>query len=94
MSIPTLLDSQNLYGSVEALGQQCQHAWEDCQKINLPDAYSHVNKILMTGMGGSGLGARIIESVYGDEIKSPLIRLNEYHLPGWVDRQTLVIFSS
>jgi len=94
VSIPTLLDSQNLYGSVEALGQQCQHAWEDCQKINLPDAYSHVNKILMTGMGGSGLGARIIESVYGDEIKSPLIRLNEYHLPGWVDRQTLVICSS
>lgn len=103
VSIPTLLDNlkqqqvldkQNLYGSVEALAQQCQHAWEDCQKINLPSVYRQVDKILMTGMGGSGLGARIIESVYGDEIKSPLIRLNEYHLPGWVDRRTLVITSS
>ncbi len=94
MSIPTLLDSQNLYGSIEALAQQCQHAFDDCQPINLPAEYHQVNKVLMTGMGGSGLGARIIESVFGDEIKLPLARLNEYHLPAWVDRQTLVLCSS
>ena len=48
----------------------------------------------MCGMGGSGLGARVIESVYGSEIKVPLTRVNDYHLPKFVDSQTLVICSS
>lgn len=88
------LDTNNVYGSVEELYKQCSHAWEDANKINVPDSYKNINKILMTGMGGSGLGARIIESVYGLELKYPLIRLNDYDLPEWVDDRTLVVCSS
>ena len=45
-------------------------------------------------MGGSGLGARLIESIYGLNLKFPLVRLNDYDLPAWVDEKTLVICSS
>lgn len=88
------IDKQNILGSVEALPDQCLHAWEDASRIKVPESYSNIDKIVMTGMGGSGLGARIIESVYGDEIKIPLIRINDYNLPGFVDKNTLVICSS
>lgn len=88
------LDKSNVYGSVEELSKQCLHAWEETKNLIIPSSYHNVNKILMTGMGGSGLGARIIESVYGNNLKFPLARLNDYDLPGWVDEQTLVICSS
>ena len=88
------LDKSNVYGSVEKLPKQCLHAWEDTNNFNVPSSYKNIDKILMTGMGGSGLGARIIESVYGLKIKYPLIRLNDYDLPDWVDKKTLVICSS
>jgi len=88
------LDKSNIYGSIIELPKQCSHAWEDAQDIEVPKSYKKVNKIIMTGMGGSGLGARIIESVFADEIKYPLVRLNDYDLPAWVDEKTLVICSS
>lgn len=88
------IDKQNILGSIEALPDQCLHAWEDASKIQVPESYIDINKIVMTGMGGSGLGARVIESLYSDKIKFPLIRLNNYNLPPWVDENTLVICSS
>ena len=88
------LDKENVYASVEELSKQCVHAWGDASKISVPESYKKINKIIMTGMGGSGLGARIIESVYGLNLKYPLVRLNDYNLPNWVDEQTLVICST
>lgn len=88
------LDKENVYGSVDELPKQCLHAWEDTQSIQVPDSYKDINKIVMTGMGGSGLGARVIESVYASKLKYPLVRVNDYDLPDWVDDQTLVICSS
>lgn len=88
------LDKQNILGSIETLSDQCLHAWDDTDKIEVPESYRSVNKVVMCGMGGSGLGARVIESVYADEIKVPLVRVNDYNLPNFVDSDTLVICSS
>lgn len=88
------LDGENVLSSIDTLSDQCLHAWEDCEKIVVSDSYKNINKIVMCGMGGSGLGARVIESVYGSEIKVPLTRVNDYHLPKFVDSKTLVICSS
>ena len=88
------LDKSNIYGSITHLPQQCQHAWEETQKLTLPPAYQKINKLIMTGMGGSGLGARIIESVYSSDLKTPLHRVNDYDLPAWADQHTLVICTS
>lgn len=88
------LDKENLYGSVDQLPKQCQHAWDEANKIFVPDSYRQINKIVMCGMGGSGLAARIIESVYAKKLKYPLARINDYDLPSWVDDNTLVIISA
>ena len=48
----------------------------------------------MAGMGGSGLAARVIEGVYGLKLPCPLIRINDYDLPAWVNEKTLVICSA
>lgn len=88
------LDKENVLDSVDALPKQCLHAWEDNEKLDVPSSYHNINKIVMTGMGGSGLGARVIESVFANKLKYPLIRINDYDLPKYVDEKTLVICSS
>lgn len=102
MALPTLdspksiadIDAGNLYSSIIDLPKQCTHAWEETSNINIPNEYYDVENIVMCGMGGSGLAARIIESAYRQELKKPLYRINDYEIPGFVDNHTLVILSS
>lgn len=88
------IDPENVLGSIIGLKDQLTHAWDDAQKVLVPESYKDINKVVMCGMGGSGLGARFIESVYGPNFKYPLVRVNDYHLPAWVDDQTLVFCTS
>ncbi len=88
------IDVSNVLGSVEGLAEQCRQAWEDANKVDVPESYRNVDSVVMSGMGGSGLGARVIESVYADKLTVPLVRVNTYNLPGFVNEKTLVICSS
>lgn len=88
------IDLQNVLGSVEALPDQCLDAWEQAKDISVPESYSRIANIVTCGMGGSGLGARVIESVYAQDLKYPLVRVNDYNLPGFVNEDTLVICSA
>ena len=86
------LDKSNVLGSVDALPEQCLHAWNDVEKIKLDKNYSKINKIIVCGMGGSALGPHVIQSIF--DIKVPLFINRDYDLPSWTDKQTLVILSS
>lgn len=88
------LDTQNVYGSVVALPDQCLHAWEEANKVEVPENYKEIENVVMCGMGGSGLGARVIESLYFQKLSKPLVRVNDYHLPLYVNEKTLVFASS
>lgn len=88
------LDASQTYESIISYPEQCQDAFDATANLSTPSSYKDINKILMTGMGGSGLGARIIESVYTNNLIYPVIRYNGYELPSWVDEKTLIICSS
>jgi glucose/mannose-6-phosphate isomerase len=88
------LDTQNVLGSIEELSKQVSDAYNESNKVIVPGRYRDINNIVMCGMGGSGLGARVIESIYGNEMRYPLVRVNDYNLPGFVNKRSLVICSS
>ncbi|OGY21516.1 MAG: hypothetical protein A3F04_02040 [Candidatus Chisholmbacteria bacterium RIFCSPHIGHO2_12_FULL_49_9] len=88
------IDVQNVLGSIEALAKQCLHAWDEASAVRIPPAYSEIDNIVMTGMGGTGLGARVIQSVYGNEIRYPFTRINGYDIPAFVNEKSLVICAS
>ena len=88
------IDRSNVYGSIIELPKQCIHAFEEASKVEVPESYFDVENIVMCGMGGSGLGARIIESAFRKQLRKPLYRINDYDLPGFVDLHTLVFVSS
>lgn len=89
------IDKESVYESVISLPKQCQHAWEDVEKIEISkNDYSQIENIVFTGMGGSGLTARVIESTFSDKLKLPFIRVNDYNLPNFVNSKSLVLCSS
>lgn len=88
------LDVSNALGSIEQLGSQVQHIWELAQGIQFDDSYRQVSQVVVAGMGGSALGTHVIQTVFKEELKVPVIIAPDYTVPHFVDEHTLVIASS
>jgi glucose/mannose-6-phosphate isomerase len=88
------IDKHNLLGSVEALPDQIQDAWEQTNNLSFPSDYPKVKNIIVSGMGGSALGALVIKRLFKDELQLPLEIYSHYHLPGYASSESLIILSS
>jgi len=88
------IDTQDMLSSIEKLADQVTETIDQGEKFSLPKSYKKIKNVVVAGMGGSALPTRIIKSVYRDIIKIPIEISNDYHLPGFVDKNTLVVLSS
>lgn len=89
------IDKSEVLPSIALLPDQCEQAWEEAQQITIPQSYNQAKNIVIAGMGGSGLGAHVLKSVYGvDGLNVPLEVVNDYHLPAYVGSESLVLLSS
>ncbi len=52
------------------------------------------SNVLICGLGGSGIGGKIISLLVGDEVNIPVVTTNDYSIPNFVDNNTLVIANS
>ena len=53
-----------------------------------------INQILIGGLGGSGIGGTIISQLVAKECKVPVVINKSYHIPAFVNANTLVICCS
>ena len=88
------IDKTGLLSSVESLPDQIQDAWEQTQNLVFPDTYPNISNIIVSGMGGSSLGAQVIKRLFKDELSVPIEIYPHYHLPGYAGKNSLVILSS
>lgn len=91
-----LLDKKNALDSIRQLPSQCRQAWQESYSIKFPRDFKNVANIVISGMGGSTYGARIVKSLYdgAERSKIPVELANNYWLPGYVNSNTLVVLSS
>jgi glucose/mannose-6-phosphate isomerase len=87
-------DSGKVAESISFLPKQLSQAFAEAGKIKIPESYKNINKIVINGMGGSNLGARIIESAMSERLKIPLLITPGYEIPKYIDKNTLYIISS
>jgi len=88
------LDPQNMRQHLQGLPAQCRDAWNKAKQFELPKDYTAVDKVVVTGMGGSAIGGDLVRSLFETQ-KKPIIFVNRlYELPAFVDDKTLVIASS
>ena len=88
------LDPQNMLGEIDNLPRQLQSAWELGQQLPLPD-FKGITHILISGMGGSAIGADLLAAWIAPACPIPVIVHRDYELPAWAHGpETLVIASS
>lgn len=87
------LDKSNMISSIEMLDKQIEHAWSDTRSINLSQI-GEVRNVVVAGMGGSGLGADVIKTLFKEELTVPLEIVHDYHLPNFVNQNSLVFLAS
>ncbi len=88
------LDPQKMLAAIDGLPEQLETAWQLGQAQPLP-AWGGVQRVLVTGMGGSAIGADLLSAYAAQLSPVPVFIHRDYGLPAWaIGPQTLVIASS
>jgi glucose/mannose-6-phosphate isomerase len=64
------------------------------EKSVLNSPTNDIQNILICGMGGSGIGGKLVSDWIKNEIKIPVVLSTDYSIPSFVTNNTLVIASS
>jgi glucose/mannose-6-phosphate isomerase len=88
------LDPEGLLGRIRDLPRQCRDAWQQARALRLPDDYSHVDNLLVLGVGGSAIGGDLLSALAVPQGSAPVSVVRGYDLPAWVDANTLVVACS
>ena len=87
-------DKKGVLSSIKLLPKQAEQAWIEVNKLKLPKSFANVKNIVVCGMGGSALGERVIDSFTEKYIRAPMEIFTQYYIPGYVNKDCLVIISS
>lgn len=86
--------SQPLLESLQKLPEQISSVIKDEKNITLPFSLRDIETVVINGMGGSNLGGYLIQSIFRDHLKIPLLIEPGYDVPAYVNKKTLYIVSS
>lgn len=64
------------------------------QSYKFKTAKKAFSNVVLTGLGGSGIGGSIIQNYVSDKLAIPFNVNKDYHLPAYVNKDSLVIISS
>lgn len=88
------IDPQDTLGSTELLAEQLEGAWNQIQQLNIDSNLGQVNNIVFCGMGASIYGALVLKALLGQNMPYPCETISDYHLPKYVNSNTLVVLTS
>ncbi len=86
--------SLSMQALIEGFPQQLQRAIEigRSQQVSLP--IHSIHNVVVAGLGGSGIGGSLVESIVSPHLQVPLIVCKNYDIPAFVGKNTLFIASS
>ncbi len=82
------MDKNSMHDLITHLPQQIYNGYH---KVSVAQQAASVNKLVVCGMGGSGIAGHIIAGAYGSTM--PVRVVSDYNL-GFIDAQTLVVVVS
>lgn len=87
------LDPKNTLNSTEKIIDQLEAAWNQVNALQIPE-FENIENIVFCGMGASIYGALVTKALLSREFSYPTETVTDYHLPEWVNDQTLVFLTS
>ncbi|HLE59831.1 MAG TPA: bifunctional phosphoglucose/phosphomannose isomerase [Candidatus Limnocylindria bacterium] len=85
------IDAADMLGRVRELPRQVALARRVAAAVRLDARHREVDRVLVTAMGGSAIGAELVAALAGDRLRVPLIIHRDYGLPAWAGERTLVL---
>lgn len=79
---------------IAAFPQNINDALKIAETFVANKSQNEIRNVVICGMGGSGIGGKIVAQWIQDEIKVPVVTCSDYLIPTFVDKYTLVIGSS
>ncbi len=86
--------NKDVLDTINFFPDQLLEAWEKVNKINIPENYQNFKHVLVCGMGGSALGARVVKSLAFNNLPVSIEVVAGYSLPLYAQQNSLVIASS
>lgn len=71
-----------------------KHAKNICANTQLKPAGQPIHQVLITGLGGSGIGGTIVANLLSTHSHVPILVNKDYHIPAFVNKHTLVLACS
>tara|TARA_B100001094_G_C18159867_1_gene788614 strand:+ start:525 stop:1511 length:987 start_codon:yes stop_codon:yes gene_type:complete len=81
-------------GYIEGFINQLEKAYEIGVSTEFKIKDKKISNVLICGLGGSGIGGAIVAKFAQSRAKIPFSICNDYHIPTFVNEETLVIASS
>ncbi|NNC85371.1 MAG: bifunctional phosphoglucose/phosphomannose isomerase [Bacteroidia bacterium] len=79
---------------IESFPEQLKEAIDIGEKATFTKPKHKIQNIVITGLGGSGIGGTIVQQLTQDKIEVPISVNKGYFLPNFVNEHTLLIVSS
>jgi glucose/mannose-6-phosphate isomerase len=79
---------------IETFPDQIEKAVKIGRATSLPKLHGNILNVVISGLGGSGIGGKIVAQLIQDQCNVPIITNNDYDLPAFVNASTLVVISS
>jgi glucose/mannose-6-phosphate isomerase len=86
-------DSGDMFNVLKNYYQQVQSIADKKLEIDMT-RYSKIEKIIITGLGGSAISGDVVFTLFQDQLSIPFIVNRNYNLPKFADEKTLVIACS
>ncbi len=88
------LDISNMYDLLVSFPDQLNEAWDIAMQAEIAKPAHEINNIVVTGMGGSGIGGDLLATLFAQDIDIPIYVNKEYNLPKFVNKNTLLFVCS
>ena len=83
-------DPEGMLEAINSYPQSARKAIQNTEGIRFKIHGGNYDAILIAGMGGSAVGGLLLKDWLEDTIKIPITVNRGYHLPAWVDENTLI----
>lgn len=87
-------DPADMLAHLHELPGQCREAWQKAKEFALPANYADIDKVVISGMGGSAIGGDLLRNLVSSITKPIIFVQRDYTLPAFIDDKTLIIASS
>jgi len=86
-----MYDPSHVIKLLDDFPKQIKTTLTTIQKQVIPSFYLNIDKIVITGMGGSAIAGDIVADYCNAEGEIPIFVHRDYGLPNWVNSKTLVV---